>query len=158
VAETDGSTSVEFEWSALAALAVDEAGFLEALVAQAGGQYPQAERIAASAWLPPEHPRAAVLLAAGFAVTGGRQWFSADAAAWREALGVPPPWPDGGTLLRPLPEHYDALKGLLCGAGLRPIRVGPRPAQRRCGIAQLVRPALLRGTRRGRRNHRRLPR
>jgi hypothetical protein len=121
VAESDGSVSVEFEWSALAAMAPDEAGFLEALVAHAGGQCPQAQCIAASAWLPAEHPRAAVLQAAGFAVAGERQWFSADAAAWREALGTPPlPEGDGGTLLRPLPEHQETLKGLLCGAALRP--------------------------------------
>jgi hypothetical protein len=120
LAESDGSASVEFEWSVLAAMAADEAGLLEALVAHAGGQCPQAQRIAASAWLPAEHPRAAVLQAAGFAVAGSRQWFSADAAAWREALGTPPRLPESGNLLRPLPVHYEALKDLLCCAALRP--------------------------------------
>jgi hypothetical protein len=120
VSETDGSTSVEFEESVLAAVAACEAGFLEALVEQVAGSCPQAQRIAASAWLPPEHPQAAVLQAAGFVVAGERHFYAADAAAWREALGTPPPLPDEGKLLRPLPEHHEALKGLLCGAALRP--------------------------------------
>jgi hypothetical protein len=120
VTETDGCISVEFEGSVLAAVAACEAGFLEALVEQVAGSCPQAQRIAAAAWLPPEHPRAAKLQEAGFVVAGERQWFSADAAVWREALGTPPLLPVGGTLLRPLPEHYETLKGLLCGAALRP--------------------------------------
>lgn len=117
VPETDGNLSAEFRWSALPTLGRELPDFLEALALEVAAQEPAATTLAAADWQPDGHPAGEVLHAAGFAPAGMRTVFHADAAAWREALDGPDP---EGELLPLRGEHFEALRGLLCGASLRP--------------------------------------
>jgi hypothetical protein len=117
VPETDGTRAAEFQWSALPTLGAELPAFLEALAEQVAEQEPAAATLAATDWLPEGHLIGGLLEAAGFSAAGTRTVIQAEAAAWRQAL-------DGAAAdgdLQPLRgEHFDALRGLLCGASLRP--------------------------------------
>jgi hypothetical protein len=117
VPETDGTLSAEFRWSALPTLGRELPDFLEALALEVAAQEPAATTLAAADRLPDGHPAGALLQAAGFAPAGTQTVYHADAAAWREALDGPDA---DGELLPVRGEHFDALRGLLCGASLRP--------------------------------------
>lgn len=117
VAETDGTLTAEFQWSALPSLGPQLSSFLGALAEQVAEQEPAATTLAATDWLPEGHLLGGLLEAAGFSTAGTRTVIQADASAWRQAL-------DGaaadGDLQPPRGEHFDALRSLLCGPSLRP--------------------------------------
>lgn len=119
VPETDGTLSAEFRWSALPTLGRELPDFLHALAREVAEREPGATILAAADWLPEGHPAGPLLESAGFAPAGSRTVYHGDAAAWRLALEG-----EGaqlqGELQAPRGEHFDALRGLLCGASLRP--------------------------------------
>lgn len=117
VPETDGTLSAEFQWSALPSLGRELTAFLDALAGEVAERQATATCLVAADWLPEGHPAGSLLESAGFAPAGMRTVFHADAAAWREALDGPDP---EGELLPLRSEHFEALRGLLCGASLRP--------------------------------------
>lgn len=118
VPETDGTLSAEFQWSALPSLGRELPAFLHALAGEVAEREATATCLAAADWLPEGHPAGPLLESVGFALAGTRTVYHADAAAWRVALEG-----EGAELqgerMAPRGEHFDALRGLLCGPSLR---------------------------------------
>ena len=120
VPETAGTFTAEIQWAALPALGEQVPAFLEAFVTNVPIQEPGTTTIASADWLAANHPAAAALQAVGFAAAGTRTYYQTDAAAWRGALGAPPPPEENTVLVAPQAGHFDSLRALLCGVSLRP--------------------------------------
>lgn len=122
VIEADGSCGIEFDWSAIDTMSSEEqVRFLTALLSEITRQAGHsAAWIAPATWLPQGHATADLLERVGFALAAERSLFGVEAAKAREILAMQAPPEGPGDLREPAPEHFEVLRALLCGPGLRP--------------------------------------